>query len=526
MEASDDCEVDFSRPIRLLDALPAGFLESLDIQGQQVLEMQPGLTTGIWEAMARSRLAALQRDYALGEAPSRLRRRELQLQGGCVVQLLEDIELADVGGVLLPAAQALVKQLDSELHACASDESTAVLECDAGIGAVGLALALHKNYRVVQTASPDAVLLLARNVAENFPRGNGPRILQQDEDSASYRAELASFGPFQLIVCSPARCRPDFLDQLMDMSAELLEPEGRVLLCMQESEDAHANVDDVWNALQTRVSYPASFRSRVLAPHDTAAAEAPDGSAHCASDRIYLLEIQRHKAKCGVAFEAPCTPEEVEAQFERITGIRPADFLPAELRLPRKLSRANGTGVTEAKPVSLRERVRQDFIDRGMAEYLGELNHRDTDKEVQEAMEAAKEDSSWPGLHQGLASSSTAKEETKLLEQSPSRPQKEPSARLCLDGLEWKLTIDEKEAKLCVIVSFSDTLWHNLNLVQSGAFRDAVSFELADVELHVLHSGAVVLDLLLPETVDASSASAKISSQKRQVTVLAPLKRP
>eukprot|EP00435_Cladocopium_sp_Y103_P038152 s3009_g10.t1 len=90
----------------------------------------------------------------------------------------------------------------------------------------------------------------------------------------------------------------------------------------------------------------------------------------------------------------------------------------------------------------------------------------------------------------------------------------------CLDGLDWEL--QDTEDALSVTVTFTHELWLGLCGVSGTAFKEAVSFELAEEELRVLHAGSVVLDLRLPATVDAPNASASVSSRKMRVAVKAP----
>ncbi|CAL1148431.1 unnamed protein product, partial [Cladocopium goreaui] len=92
----------------------------------------------------------------------------------------------------------------------------------------------------------------------------------------------------------------------------------------------------------------------------------------------------------------------------------------------------------------------------------------------------------------------------------------------CLDGLDWEL--QDTEDALSVTVTFTHELWLGLCGVSGTgtAFKEAVSFELAEEELRVLHAGSVVLDLRLPATVDAPNAAASVSSRKMRVAVKAP----
>lgn len=89
----------------------------------------------------------------------------------------------------------------------------------------------------------------------------------------------------------------------------------------------------------------------------------------------------------------------------------------------------------------------------------------------------------------------------------------------CLEGLDWQL--QDTQDSLSVSVTFTEELWLGLAGVSGTEFKEAVSFELAEEELRVLHAGSVVLDLKLPAAVDAPSASASVSSRKMRVAVKA-----
>jgi hypothetical protein len=98
----------------------------------------------------------------------------------------------------------------------------------------------------------------------------------------------------------------------------------------------------------------------------------------------------------------------------------------------------------------------------------------------------------------------------------------------CMPGLEWDVTISEEDRHLCATVVFGEEVWEALQGYSfapksSKSFREAVSFELSEQELRVTYTGSSVLELHLPQPVDATAAAAKLSSKLRKVTVRAPL---
>lgn len=103
-----------------------------------------------------------------------------------------------------------------------------------------------------------------------------------------------------------------------------------------------------------------------------------------------------------------------------------------------------------------------------------------------------------------------------------------PIVRSCAPGLEWDVTISEDERELSATVVFKEEIWEALTgspSVSAGSksFRDAVSFELSEEELRVTYMGSAVLELGLPQPVDAAAAAAKLSSKLRRVIVRVPL---
>lgn len=98
----------------------------------------------------------------------------------------------------------------------------------------------------------------------------------------------------------------------------------------------------------------------------------------------------------------------------------------------------------------------------------------------------------------------------------------------CMPGLEWDVTISEEDRHLSATVVFGEEVWEALQGYSfapksSKSFREAVSFEISEQELRVTYTGSSVLELHLPQSVDATAAAAKLSSKLRKVTVRAPL---
>merc|ERR1712118_643125 len=99
-----------------------------------------------------------------------------------------------------------------------------------------------------------------------------------------------------------------------------------------------------------------------------------------------------------------------------------------------------------------------------------------------------------------------------------------PKVKSCVLGLDWDVETSEAESQLSATVVFKEEVWESLQGTSGGSsFREAVSFELSDKELRATYMGSSVLELRLPQAVDPTAASAKLSSKQRRVVIRVPL---
>jgi len=245
--------------------------------------------------------------------------------------------------------------------------------------------------------------------------------------------------------------------------------------------------------------------------------------------QIVIIELCHAGAEPEV-IRPPQATGNVEDEFFRLTGIRPEPVVVPKREKPR---------AAEPKPkASFKERVVKDLLDRGMVDYLGDVDEETKSKVAASAgypLSMLQRPSQQARLDEAMAAAgedwfSSKGKGPNVAEPAEDRPQeseeksafsKQGLVLKCLDGLDWEL--QDTEDALSVTVTFTHELWLGLCGVSGGtAFKEAVSFELSEEELRVLHAGSVVLDLRLPATVDAPNASASVSNRKMRVAVKAP----
>lgn len=263
--------------------------------------------------------------------------------------------------------------------------------------------------------------------------------------------------------------------------------------------------------------------------------------------------------------DVPTTPDEVEAEFERLTGIKPEKLVPRDLQRPLARVKAK----PKPKASLTRERIINDFLDRGLGDYLCEMDEDlsakldsltsedrpRTDEQKRKYAEAHYAGAAAPALPARQAAPAADEHADanfgfpdRLGEEPRSQPAPQASggsnqpqepaedelpgagtgamASVCIDGLQWRVDISEADARVTATVVFGGHVWRGLqgSSGEMAAFKDAVDFELSELQLRVLHVGTRVLELALPRPVDPSAAGAKISSQRRRVVVRAPLR--
>eukprot|EP00930_Biecheleria_cincta_P035152 TRINITY_DN24205_c0_g2_i1.p1 TRINITY_DN24205_c0_g2~~TRINITY_DN24205_c0_g2_i1.p1 ORF type:complete len:557 (+),score=125.29 TRINITY_DN24205_c0_g2_i1:121-1671(+) len=502
----------------------------------------PGIPQGLWNAMCKTRLSEIHRSHGMtpDEKETRLRSREFvaaRPPAGRSLKLMEDptgcFGAGTSGAVLWPAATALIEHLDTKIQASLLG-GTRALELGAGLGAVGLFLALHKGCDVVVTELPESLPLLLRNVAENFPAGDGPQAVPL---SWGDEEQMGTLGSFDLVVGSDVTYRPDCLIDLLATAARLLRPGGKLCLSLQDRPGEEASLENALSQGSRAIRSNRPFRvvSRIatvvkspLAPE--LAGGDDDGNEGDHTIIIYELTLDDDDAQVAAGRcihvdtgAAPTTAEEVEAEFFRLTGIRPEPLvMPARPKPTVEPKKTPGP--------SLGERYRQEMEKLGLSDRLDKARNPIA---FDPAAIMAASAESWPG--QGgtatptlLGSEPEDKKEKGTKASVMSASEKETSqtsgarALKCMSGLDWNVEVEQEQ--LSANVTFSFDLWRNLcGVTGCEAFKEAVSFELAAEELRVLHAGSVVLDLQLPSPVDATRAVASISSKKMRVAVKAPL---
>jgi len=292
--------------------------------------------------------------------------------------------------------------------------------------------------------------------------------------------------------------------------------------------------------------------------------------------KVWLFELMPKQPKTLDAQPAACSLEDVEFEFERLTGIRPECLRPTDER-PRASDSPPPPSAASTLKAPKKDKIIKDMLDRGLGDFLCEMDEDlgrqlraqkpetrpRTAKQKQayaEAFYAGREPppEALPRLLDPAGVAGLSPEEASAVRQAlggsaatASDPEpdggasiegasiegdataqrqadKKGVAKFSLPGLLWEMDMNEADLLLTATVSFNETVWLSLQgsrpeTSASRAFKEAVDFQLAERELRVLHAGATVLELELPRPVDVSGAVAKICSRKRRVTVKAPL---
>jgi len=536
-------------------------------------DLSIGGSGGVLDALCKKMMADIHRSHEMSpeERDKELQSLMVPIPGppsGRTLQLLQDPRgafAAGTGAVVWPAALALIGLLDREVGI---GSGLSAVELGAGLGSVGLFLALYKALRVVITDVPVALPLIERNISMNFSGGVGPRALPLRWGN---REDLKALGSFDLVVGSDVTYRPDCMDDLLASVHDLLGPGGRAFLSLQDRPGEATGLEEAvarCPLLSLVWSGEVQQRSDALA----------EGSSVCDGDaeevRVRLYELARKpEADAGLGDRVPTSAEEVEAEFERLTGIKPERMVPAGTwAQPHRAPQ-----VASVPKASLKERITSDLIRHGLGDYLD-----GTGKELPSKlamMEQARpeagcmadvcqtaasgqaaEDLAWENAcsrHEKKSQAGDAASQAAGCGPPPAKcaapPTTEASAQdgsatgtsgsgsgaeaagieaeVCLNGLTWQVDVDEAKSELSAVVSFGEEVWRALHgpdedaSRDTAAFRQAVDFELADKELQVLHAGTAVLRLRLQRPVDPHAAAAKMCSRRRRVTVRAPLRR-
>lgn len=498
-----------------------------------------------------------------------------------VLNLVEDPKgvlcAGSTGSVLWPAAIALVKCLDGLLPSSPSGPPRCAVDLGAGLGAVGLFLAVHKGLRVVVSEVPESVPLLERCVAECLAAAPGPA----DAKAAPLRwgdiPHMAPLGTFDLVVGSDITYRQECLDDMLRTAEILLAPGGKFLLSLQDRDGEVSNLEA---ACQKRGMAILSKEQVEISESDVDLNHVVSRD-YCKGEdgvvKVWLFDLAPKTLRPAPVSPVPAgSPEDIEAEFERLTGIRPeklllADFrrcvVPAATASPKRQPQSN---------VQMKDAVVQDLLNRGLGDYLCELDEdlrqridgqpferRPRTAKQKQAFAAAFYAGEAPPAESvpaqrldddlgpeetkvaavvagGSAAYRSAFTESFLAEEAAAeavaaanaaKPQS-GIAKLCLPGLVWDVDLAEAEQRLTATISFGEDAWWALQgskvsrgEVNAAAFKEAIDFQLSERELRVLHAGTPVLELELPFAVDAAAAAAKLCSRRRRVVVRAPLRR-
>mmetsp|Transcript_57775 Transcript_57775/g.137542 ORF Transcript_57775/g.137542 Transcript_57775/m.137542 type:complete len:576 (+) Transcript_57775:87-1814(+) len=565
-------------PDELPDPLRQAMFQDAGSSFQEATKGMPQFTgfaaTGapsVWDSMCQKMLADIHRNHSMttDAKEAMLQRLQVPIAGepaGREVVVLEDgagvFSAGATGSVLWPAAVALIAKLDAELSGGAPPR---VVELGAGLGAVGVFLAKHKGCPVVLTELLDAVPLLLRNVTENFSV-NAPEVVPLAWGDRDQLRAVTLTGRYDLVVGSDISYRPEFLQELLLTAADLMEPTGRFYLSLQdrpgEAQQLEAAIASSSLQIAAHETVPMPKIGAEQAAIETDQRWVDNGGL---PDIVHIYELVRRERRQLTSIE------DVEAEFERITGIRPESVAPALEEQRRQLEQASQPvpPQTEAQPpTSMKEKLIQDFLAHGLGEKLFEVDEDlsaklraldaaekpKTDTQRRQFAEAYYAGKEWhaPATNALLDSIPAWGDEPRLPGMSFHREEEEPDdwrapanettteapdargsssaassckATVCLDGLEWQMDASSDEKEMCLTVSFGEDLWERLRGMDAStsSFRDAVSFELAEREMRVMHVGTCVLHLHFPHSVDTAKAVAKISGRSRCVTVRASL---
>ncbi|CAE7328763.1 Nphp3 [Symbiodinium necroappetens] len=233
---------------------------------------------------------------------SHLRKRHFPIPGppkGRSLTLLEDptgrFAVGTTGAVLWPAATALVEYLDGQVKK--SCLNFRCVELGAGVGAVGLFMALHKGCEVTLTEVPEQLQLLGLNVSENSPTGLD---LQVAPLTWGDQEQMEVLGTFEMVVGSDVSYRPQCIGELLSTAERLLAPGGRVVFSLQ---DRPGEADLLESSLK---SLAVSKRQSVMA-------KSLEGEEDARNSAILGLAFD----SSSPGFEAITTPAELLRAFKR-----------------------------------------------------------------------------------------------------------------------------------------------------------------------------------------------------------------
>lgn len=527
-----------------------------------------GIPKHVFDSLAKMMLPSIHRSHVMPQAEKEAHLRSSKWHvpipsGGCEIVSVEDpngLYGASTGGVVWPAAGALAEFLGGDAATLPDAGATGqphlrVVELGAGVGAVGIFLAKYKGFEVTLTDVPMQIPLLERNVAANFRQG-GPRPAVAPL-SWGDAAEAEGLGAFDLVVGSAITYRPEFMAALMASATKLLRPGGRFILAHNDRSDDVVGVEDVLESHFRIVS------QRSVRRGGSKGCDAIDVEGEVHNVRIFTMEAIGREASSPTApppsksaasttarAAYPAALSEIEAEFERLTGIRPDPIIMPDGYKPPAPAAAEAM-----KPkASLKDVVISDLRQHGLQDVLYRLDdglqaklnavpeeRRPKGREGCQAFAEAyynslsvsalgvANEAPPPDVADASYSSRLASGEAGLSGSGPAAaqaPGKGPQygvARICMKGLEWRVDVDDDKQELSATVVFGQAVWDALQGTGNSHFREAVDFDLAEDELRVSYSGAPVLEVRLHRRVDPGAGAAKLCSRRRRVQVKVPL---
>mmetsp|Transcript_63802 Transcript_63802/g.120846 ORF Transcript_63802/g.120846 Transcript_63802/m.120846 type:complete len:663 (+) Transcript_63802:80-2068(+) len=413
---SHDPENPFSDPIAAA-ALAEDFHNSIS-----QLPVPGGMTDTVWEALCKRMLTDIHRNHTMtaDEKEAALRHLVLPIPGepaGRCLRVVEDpngvFTVGATGAVLWPAAVALMQHLDATVPTMATNSGKRILELGAGLGCVGSFLTQHKGCRVTLTDVPEAMPLLVRNVTENFSTGDAPEVLPFRWGDTNQLAVLTICGAFDLVVGSDVTYRPEYLDELLRCAHALLRPGGRLVISAQDRPGEVAlfreavSRTNLFNILLDEEGPLPATGIEEGSTLEAGQTRWGDVQAPDIVGQVLLFELEAKESKVASTTDSACqmlnSLDEVEAEFERITGIRPDPELCAAMRsasaskpaLPdpkvplwaarteqtkpgnsqveeQQLAKRADGGGSIFRPGGLKDRLIKDYLDRGLGDLLCE----------------------------------------------------------------------------------------------------------------------------------------------------------
>jgi SAM-dependent methyltransferase len=394
--------------------------------------------SSVWEALCQRMMVNIHRNHMMTpeEKEQHLRILDLPIPGeplGRKLSVVEDpsgvYAVGATGSILWPAALTMIDKLDKLVPA--GSTNMRVVELGAGLGSVGSFLRLHKGCHVVLTDVTESIPLLQRNVDENFHGEDGPEVFPLRWGDEPQLGVLTCSGQYDLVIGTDITYRPEHIDDLMSSISVLLRPGGRIHISLQ---DRPGEADSLRQAVErSQLHIISSEEAPLLKSGVEKGSALEEGFENWGNQgdpdqtsRIFIFELEiKEQADLAVASSLaavpfpglPTGPDEVEAEFFRMTGIKPdsslrpiykdVDAIKAEsppqpdisLFMPSSSSSSKASSIVGkdaastkrtqlgARSVELKDRIVREYLDRGLGMLLCDM-----DEDVKEAFEAKRKE--------------------------------------------------------------------------------------------------------------------------------------